>query len=75
MLGLSRAPPVGLCKLSALYPELESAWFQPSNLKCDILISKLFAVKLNLYRYTPGAAPRENSRTAGGCGRRAGPSG
>jgi hypothetical protein len=29
----------------------ESTWFQPLNLKCDILVSK-FAFKFNLYRYT-----------------------
>jgi hypothetical protein len=32
-------------------PELESAWFQLSNLKCDILVSKLCFFKCNLYRY------------------------
>jgi hypothetical protein len=30
---------------------LESAWFQPLNLKCDILVSKL-AFKCHLYRYS-----------------------
>jgi hypothetical protein len=29
---------------------LVSAWFQPLNLKCDILVSK-YAFKCNLYRY------------------------
>jgi hypothetical protein len=27
-------------KLNAVHPELESAWFQPLNLWCDILVSK-----------------------------------
>jgi hypothetical protein len=30
--------------------KLESAWFQPLNLKCDIPVSK-FAFECNLYRY------------------------
>jgi hypothetical protein len=30
---------------------LKGAWFQPLNLKCDILVSK-FAFKFNLYRYS-----------------------
>jgi hypothetical protein len=50
------ASPVGLYKLNAIYPDLESAWFQPLNLLCDILVSK-FAFKINLYHYNP-AAPR-----------------
>jgi hypothetical protein len=37
---------VGLYKLNAVDPWLESAWFQPLNLKCDFL-----AFKFNLYRY------------------------
>jgi hypothetical protein len=36
--------------LNGVDPELESAWFQPLNLKCDLLVSK-FAFKFNLYRY------------------------
>jgi hypothetical protein len=31
-------------------PELESAWFQTLNLKCDFLVSKLSS-KCNLYCY------------------------
>jgi hypothetical protein len=46
---------VGLYKLNAVDPALESAWFQPLNLKCDILVSK-FAFKCNLYRYTQDLA-------------------
>ena len=41
---------VGLDELNAVDPELESAWFQPLNLKCDFLVS-YFAFKSNLYRY------------------------
>jgi hypothetical protein len=41
---------VGLYKLSSDDPFLESAWFQPLNLKCDILVSN-FAFKCNLCRY------------------------
>ena len=44
---------VGLYKLNAVEPWLESAWFQTLNLKCDILVSK-FAFKCNLYRYVGG---------------------
>jgi hypothetical protein len=43
----------GLYKLNSADPELESAWFQPLNLKYDILVSK-FAFKINLYRYNTG---------------------
>ena len=32
-------------------PQLESAWFQPLNLKCDILVSSLWFVKCNWRRY------------------------
>jgi hypothetical protein len=39
-------------KLTAVPPELESAWFeQPLNLKCDILVPKV-AFKVNLYSYS-----------------------
>ena len=34
-------------KLNAVNPELESAWFQPSRPKCDILVSK-FAFQIQL---------------------------
>jgi hypothetical protein len=36
--------------------ELESAWFQPMQPKCDILVSK-FAFKFNLYHYTQQEEP------------------
>jgi hypothetical protein len=39
-------------KNHASTPQLESAWFQPLNLKCDILVSK-FAFTFNLCRYLP----------------------
>jgi hypothetical protein len=32
---------VGLYNLNPVDPQLESAWFQPLNLKCDILVSKI----------------------------------
>jgi hypothetical protein len=35
--------------------KLESAWFQPLNLKCDFLVSK-FAFKCGLHRYDEGGA-------------------
>jgi hypothetical protein len=39
--------------------KLESTWFQPSNLKCDILVSiQAFAFKFNLYRLHRGEPPR-----------------
>jgi hypothetical protein len=41
---------VGLDKLNAVDPQLESVWFQPLNPKCDFLVSK-FASKCNLCRY------------------------
>jgi hypothetical protein len=34
---------------------LKDAWFQPVNLKCDLLVSK-FAFKCSLYRYDTRAA-------------------
>jgi di/tricarboxylate transporter len=48
---------VGVYKLESSLPihSLKGAWFQPLNLKCDILISK-FAFKVNLYRYNTLAA-------------------
>jgi hypothetical protein len=33
-------------------PWLETAWFQPFNLKCDDFLVSCFAFKFNLYRYT-----------------------
>ena len=44
---------VGLYKLNAVDPQLESTWFQPLNRKCDLLVSK-FAFNLNLCRYVVG---------------------
>jgi hypothetical protein len=32
-------------------PQLESAWFRPLSLKCDLTVSNLCAFKRNLYRY------------------------
>jgi hypothetical protein len=32
---------VGLYTLNSVYPWLESAWFQPLNLKCDFLVLRL----------------------------------
>jgi hypothetical protein len=49
---------VGLCELNPVDPQLESAWFQPLSLKCDILVSK-FAFKCNLYRYKLAILERE----------------
>jgi hypothetical protein len=37
--------------LNPVDPQLESAWFQPSNISSDFLVST-FAFKFNLYRYT-----------------------
>jgi hypothetical protein len=43
---------VGRCELTPVdTPQLESAWMQTLNLKCDILVSK-FAFKFNLCRYS-----------------------
>jgi hypothetical protein len=50
-----RRRPVGLCKLNYIDPQLESDWFQPSNLSNGNRVSK-FAFKCNLYRYRPGGA-------------------
>jgi hypothetical protein len=47
--------------LKSVDPQLESAWFQPLNLKCNILVSKVAAFTCNLYRYSENAA-RENLR-------------
>jgi hypothetical protein len=41
---------VGLYKLNPVDPSLESAWFQPTNLSSEKLVSK-FALKCNLCRY------------------------
>jgi hypothetical protein len=41
---------VGLNQLNSVDPELESACFQPLNLKRDILVSN-FAFKCDLHRY------------------------
>jgi hypothetical protein len=53
-----------LHKLHAVDPELESARFQPLNLKSDILVSKSAFSNANLYRYNAGAA-RKLTRRAG----------
>jgi hypothetical protein len=38
--------------------QLESAWFQPLKLKCDIPWFQSFAFKwVNVYRYTPAGVP------------------
>ena len=42
---------VGLYKLNPVDQQLESAWFQPLNLKCNFMVSK-FAFKCNLYHYS-----------------------
>jgi hypothetical protein len=48
--------------------KLESARFQTSKLKCDILVSiQAFAVKCNLHRYTT-ARQMEEARANGGAG-------
>jgi hypothetical protein len=44
---------VGLHKETSVYPELQSPWFQPLNMKCDILVTN-FAFIFNLYRCTKG---------------------
>jgi hypothetical protein len=49
------AAAAGLYKLNPVYPELESAWFQPWSLKFDILVSKFCFHKFNLYCYTAAA--------------------
>jgi hypothetical protein len=51
---------VGLYKLNAVDPELESAWFQPLNLKCDILVFTKFAFLTQVVALhpVPGIAPR-----------------
>jgi hypothetical protein len=55
-----KRPPVGLYKLNSVYPiELESAWFQPLNLKGDFLVSKML-----LSNSTCTATPRRYERRA-----------
>jgi hypothetical protein len=49
---------VGLYKLNVVDTQLESAWFQPLNLKSDLPGSSLCALKCNLYRYTAGGEGR-----------------
>jgi hypothetical protein len=46
----------GLSNLDRVYPQLESAWFQPLSLTCDVLVSK-FAFKFNVYRYALAGLP------------------
>ena len=43
--------------------ELESAWFQPLNLKRDILVSKFGLFEFNLYRYNAAEACAEEAET------------
>ena len=52
-------------------PELERAWFQPLNLKCDILVSK-FAFKCCLYRYGGEWQDHAGAAVRAGRGGRAG---
>jgi hypothetical protein len=59
---------VGLYKLNPVDPYHESAWFQPLNLKCDILVSN-FAFKCNLYRYNAGASAADEEAGLMGTGR------
>jgi hypothetical protein len=65
--GVPRAPRGGAVRVeSSCDPQLESAWFQPFELKCDFLVSKVFAFsKFNLYRYTAG--PEMDAAVAGLC--------
>jgi hypothetical protein len=42
---------VGLYRLNAVDIELESAWFQPLNVRSDVLISNIADFKFNVYRY------------------------
>jgi hypothetical protein len=37
--------------LKAVWFQLESAWFQPSKFKCDILVSQVCFHTFDLYRY------------------------
>jgi hypothetical protein len=46
---------VRLYKQNAVDTQLEIAWFQTLNLKCDILVFQNLLFKFNLYRYTEGA--------------------
>jgi hypothetical protein len=43
---------VGMYRLNALDPELESAWFQPLSLSSEKLVSKFGFSNANLYRYS-----------------------
>jgi hypothetical protein len=58
--GRRPAAVVGLYKLNSVDPELESAWFQPLNLKCDILLS-IFAFRFQLAPLRRGP-PRRRAR-------------
>jgi hypothetical protein len=46
---------VGLCKLNAVDPQLETAWFQPLNLSNEKPVSTFAAFKCNLYLYAEGS--------------------
>jgi hypothetical protein len=50
---------VGLHKLNSIYPEFESAWFQPLNLKCELLVSPGFKVCFRIPTCT--ATPRRGA--------------
>jgi hypothetical protein len=53
---------VGLYNLNSVDPYLESIWFQPLKLTCDILVSQFAFKWVNLYRYNLDhfAATRED---------------
>jgi hypothetical protein len=69
---LTLLSPVGLYKLNPVEPQLESAWFQPLKLKCDILVSKLCfqiqIVPLNSGGVAVGARLRGTRVRCGGYG-------
>jgi hypothetical protein len=47
-LGIKGEGLVGVCNLNPVYPQLETAWFQPLNLlKYDFMISQFAAFKCN----------------------------
>jgi hypothetical protein len=58
---------VGLYKLNSAYPELESAWFQPLNLKSDILVTSLCCFQIQLVPLQRGGERR--GARHGGLGR------
>jgi hypothetical protein len=58
MVGLYKMNPVDPYSLKATGFNPESAWFQPLNLRCDILVSKFALFKFNSHRYDTAPAPR-----------------